>query len=125
MGFVSFTVTSNTSGYQAGQLLTHLSFFSTVPFLPSTKLEDETNTYTYAFSSGRHEPREDPTIRLDRHAWLRERGGYDGVVLGEEVEVDFVAYGRFDVFRAVGETIRADGDGVRCRIGQQGGEGQG
>ena len=47
------------------------------------------------------------------------------MVLGEEVEVDFVAYGCFDAVRAVGETILSNGDGVRCRIGQQWGKGQG
>lgn len=42
------------------------------------------------------------------------------MVFGEEVEVDFVAYGRFDVVWAEGETVLAHGDGVRCCVASRG-----
>lgn len=44
------------------------------------------------------------------------------MVLGEEVEVDLVAYGYFDVVGAEGETVLADSDRVCCCVCQKGGK---
>ena len=61
-------------------------------------------------SLGRHEAGEDASIRLDGHTWIGEGRLNDGVVLGEVVEVDLVAWGGSHDVRREDEAILTDGD---------------
>lgn len=56
------------------------------------------------------------SVGFDGHAWLGKRGHGDGVVLGEEVEVEFVAHMGGDSGRQKFETtIGANRDIKRSR----------